>query len=181
MAFDTDALREEMTRLRDAVEAATGETAPGTTTEPAATSGGAQGENSTIKAIRAEAKRAEKRAAELEAENVELRSFKETTVKQTQEALLTAAGLSPKQSEVFLKSYDEVSAENVQAFKSEVLGVREGAEGEGTTPSVPFAPTGFIGEAVTKPLTREELDAIAAESPEKALELVRGGKVTFRS
>jgi len=177
----TDALLEEFARLRDAVETATGETAPGITVEPAATSGGAQGENSTIKAIRAEVKRAEKRATEAEAELAELRVFKETTTKKEQETLLTAAGLSPRQSEVFLKSFDAVTPENVQVFKSEVLGVREEAGETGTAPAVPFAPTGFINESADKPMTRADLDALAKTEPEKALELVRSGKVAFKS
>ena len=178
----TDALLAEFARLRDAVEELSdGETAPSTTTEPAAPSGGSAGENSTIKAIRAEAKRAEKRAAEAEAEVAELRVFKEATTKREQETALTAAGLSPRQAEVFLKSFEEVTPENVQVFKSEVLGVREEAGEEGTVPSAPFAPTGFVGDSATKPMTRQELDAIAKESPERALELMRSGKVAYRS
>ena len=150
MAFDTDALLEEMTRLRDAVEAATGETAPGTTTEPAATSGGAQGENSTIKAIRAEAKRAEKRAAELEAENVELRSFKETTVKQT------VADMKTELNKVIQASADESDGTVDGLFPAHVRvifpldGVLNAGSGQLTTLYNPTANAGRESNAVAE-------------------------------
>lgn len=143
MPTDMDALLEELTRLRDAVEDA--REAGEESSEEAPKVGAAPAENSTIKAIRAEAKRAEKRAAQAEAEAAELRKFRDETLASARQAALSAAGLSPKQSEVFLKANDEVTPELIASFKAEVLGVSDGTEEEGV-PSAPFAPAGFASE-----------------------------------
>jgi len=146
MPFDKDALIDEFAQRVRAGEfdEEEKEGSEGTNSAPS------QAENSTIKAIRAEAKRAEKRAAEAEAKAAELQAFKEETLKSTREAVLTAEGLAPRQQEAFLKMFDEVTNENVQVFKSEVLGVREEAE-EGGVPAVPFAPAGFSTEKPIPP------------------------------
>jgi hypothetical protein len=138
-----EALLEQITQLRDAVEEAQAEKA---SSEGEGTAPPAAAENSTIKAIRAEAKRAEKRAAEAEAKVVELAQFKEETVAAQRQAVLAHEGLTARQAEAFLAMGTEVTPETVRAFKSEVLGVSADPEGEGTVPSAPFAPAGFTPE-----------------------------------
>jgi hypothetical protein len=178
MTSEQDALLAEFARLRDAVESLQEEEGTTSTDGPAQRET-SQAENSTIKAIRAEAKRAEKRAAEAEAELAELRAFKEEATQEKQQAILVGAGLTPRQAEVFLRSFDAVTPENVQVFKSEVLGVREAAEDEsGLIDSQPFAPAGFVGERSEKPLTRDDLKKL---TPEQQIQAVRDGKVAFRS
>lgn len=177
MAFDKDALLAELTRLRDVVESAeAGEEG----SEPEGIAPASSGENSTIKAIRAEAKRAEKRAAAAEAEAAELRKFKEEATLAARTSALAQAGLTPSQAQVFMKAYDEVTDETVQAFKSEVLGVREEAGDEGV-PSAPFAPTGFSSEKPVETVnTREDIKAfVEKHGVEAATKAWQDGKLKF--
>jgi len=168
MAVDMEALMEELARVRDAIESAGEEASEEEGTVPAAPA-----ENSTIKAIRAEAKRAEKRAAQAEAERDELRKFKEEATTAAAQGKLSTAGLTPQQVSVFLKAYDEVTDENVRSFKSDVLGVSDDAEEEGTIPAAPFAPAGFSSErspVVTEgsKAVREYVAKHGVEAAEKA-------------
>lgn len=179
MAFDAEALLELETRIRELREEA-GEAV----TEEAGTAPAAPAENSSIKAIREAAKAAEKRAREAEAQVKELAAFKAATEQKAREQTLVQAGLSPRQAEVFLKSFDEVSDENVQVFKSEVLGLREEGQ-EGAPASAPFAPAGFASERVEGQISVKDFSAMM-KSPNpaeraKADELAKAGKVAFKT
>lgn len=179
MGFDPEALLELETRIREMREEA-GDAG----TEEATTAAAATAENSSIKAIRESEKAAQKRARDAEARVKELEAFKTETETTARVNSLTNAGLNPRQAEVFLKSYDDVTDENVQVFKSEVLGLREEAQ-EGTAPAQPFAPTGFISEHTEGQISVKDFNAMmkSANPVEraKADELARAGKVAFKT
>jgi hypothetical protein len=114
----------------------------------------------------------------------ELEAFKTETETTARVNSLTNAGLNPRQAEVFLKSYDDVTDENVQVFKSEVLGLREEAQ-EGTTPNAPFAPTGLNLENTEGMVSVKDFSAMMKSTNPteraKADQLAREGKVAFRN
>jgi hypothetical protein len=182
MAFDAEALLELETRIRELREEAGEELSPG-----APKAGAGTVENSAIKQVREAQKAAEKRAKEAEARVAELEAFKTDAESKERMGTLTNAGLSPRQAEVFLKSFDEVNEENVQMFKSEVLGLGDTAQ-EGGTPEhghshpgpQPFAPTGFTGERSVNAMGREEFEKLYTTNPAKAIELFESGGVDFK-
>jgi hypothetical protein len=178
MAFDMDALTlEQKTAVRAALEALESEE---NDSEEEGKAPSAPPENSTIKAIRAEAKRAEKRAAAAEAEAAELRRFKEEAESERKQAALAAAGLTPRQAEVFLKASDEVTPEAIDAFKSEVLGVRAGSEDEGV-PSAPFAPSGVVSEKPSEVISGRDAvrEYVQKHGVEAATKAWQEGKIQF--
>jgi hypothetical protein len=136
-------------------------------------------ETSSMRAVREQAKRLERELKKREEELASLREYKETAESKQKADMLLASGLSPRQSEVFLKAYDAVTEENVADFKASVLGAAEGGDAGGETQR--FAPTGWAGERADKPLTPAQLREIQAKNPAEAARLVREGKVAFRS
>ena len=132
-------------------------------------------ENATIKAMRDALKRQERELKKSTSELEELRKFREEAVARERAQALATAGLSPRQSEVFLAAYGEVTPEAVAAFKSEVLGVTS----EGVT-EAPFAPTGFVGEPQQETLDRKGFEELFRKDPAKARDLFAQGKVKFR-
>ncbi len=138
-------------------------------------------ESSVMKQLRAEIKRRDKaaKAAEERATKAEEELVKR--VEADNARILMGAGLSPRQSEVFLRAYGEVTPENVAEFQKDVLGgappaTEEQVRGE------EFRPTGSAGAGAggEKLPTVDELNEISKNDPAKALELLRSGKVQFR-
>lgn len=133
--------------------------------------------NSAIKAIRDHAKKLERELERERKAREELSAWKEQRVAEDSTNALKAAGLSPRQAEVFLKFYGEVTPESVAEFRKDVLGqAGEAAPDAGTE----FRPTGAVGDSSTegKPLTLAELKALP---PEKQVEAALAGKVQFRT
>jgi hypothetical protein len=130
-------------------------------------------ESSTIKQMRAQLRRLEKEYKAADAERTDLRKFKDEAVSVAQTSALTSSGLTPRQSEVFLKAYGDVSPENITAFKREVLG----AEADDAT-STPFQPTGAAGEHKSV-VTKADLEKAFSDDPAKGWALLNSGKVQF--
>lgn len=134
-------------------------------------------ENSTIRQMR----------ETIEARDAELKAFRERTAKY-EDAFLANSGLTEKQAAVFRKAYDEVTPENLEAFRTEVLGAAtEQAEAseddevdtnENEMEEMSFQPTRVAG---TRPGSREytsnEIVALMKTDKAKADKLLREGKV----
>lgn len=133
--------------------------------------------NSAIKQIRDHAKKLERELERERKQREELTAWKEQRVAEDSTNALKAAGLSPRQAEVFLKFYDGVTPENVAEFRKDVLGQAGAAEAsEGSE----FRPTGNVGDSGSegKPLSLAELKKL---SPEAQVEAALAGKVQFRT
>lgn len=139
-------------------------------------------DNSAFKQLRDHAKKLEREAAAAKKEAEELREWKQTREEQDKSSALAGAGLSPRQAEVFLKFYGDVTPENVAEFRKDVLGVGATPTGD-QAPSEEFRPTGSAGFDAPgdKPLTMEEVKKLKEEDPDKALALLRSGNVQFRT
>jgi hypothetical protein len=162
---------DELQELLDSLEAEEADEEKGTTDKP-------KQESSVIKQLRGHIRRLERDNKAADAEREELRKFRDETTAAMQSASLLAAGLSPRQSEVFLKAYDTVTPESIAAFKTEVLGAAS-SEGE-TEATERFVPTGFVGEYKPKPLSKVELEELWRKNPVKAQEMLAAGQVQFR-
>ena len=123
--------------------------------------------NSAFKQVRDHARKLERDLKKLQAERDELQKFREeTTVKMRQDAL-TSAGLSPRQTEAYMRLYDDVTPESVQEFKAEVLGI-----GEAPEPKETFTPTGSSGEGSKKMYSRAEFEQIMRNDPARGREIM---------
>lgn len=136
--------------------------------------------NSAIKAIRDHAKKLERELERERKAREELTAWKEQRVAEDSTNALKAAGLSPRQAEVFLKFYGEVTPEAIAEFRKDVLGNVPAGEAAAGAPAPEFRPTGSVGDSGggEKLLTREQLRDL---SPEEQIEAVRAGRVQFRS
>ena len=115
--------------------------------------------NSAMKQVRDHARKLERDLKKLQDERDELLKFREeTTAKMRQDSLLSA-GLTPRQTEAYMRLYDDVTPESVQEFKAEVLGI-----GEAPEPKETFTPTGSTGEGTKKLYSREEFEALMKSS-----------------
>lgn len=135
--------------------------------------------NSAIKAIRDHAKKLERELEKTRKAYEDLEAWKEQRVQEDSTNALKAAGLSPRQAEVFLKFYGEVTPEAISEFRRDVLGNAPAGEAAPEASSE-FRPTGSVGDSGggDKLLTREQLRDL---SPEEQIEAVRAGRVQFRS
>ena len=136
-------------------------------------------ESSVMKQLRAEIKRRDKAAKAAEERATKAEEELSKRVADDNARVLLGAGLSPRQSEAFLKMYDgAVTVDNVADFQKDVLGA--------TPPPVDereeFRPTGDAGAGAggEKPATLDELRRVSKEDPAAALALLRSGKVQFR-
>lgn len=134
--------------------------------------------NSAIKQLRDHAKKLEREANAAAKERDELRAWKEQRVQEDNANALKGAGLSPRQADVFLKFYGEVTPENISEFRRDVLGV---TGEEAPTPPEEFRPTGAIGAfgQAEKPLTRSEFEALWRKDPVEADAKASAGLVDF--
>lgn len=130
-------------------------------------------DNSTVKSLRDAVKRAEQRARDAEKERDSAIAELTEKAEAAKDSVLAAAGLSPRQAEVFKATGDEASPDNIAAFKRDVLGVTDEGDGESG-----FGPVGTAGESAPKQLTRADLKKLPAE---EQVRLVREGKVAFGS
>lgn len=136
--------------------------------------------NSAIKQIRDHAKKLERDLARATKLAEELTAWKAQRTEDDNANALKQAGLSPRQAEVFLKAYGDVSPETIAEFRRDVLGSGTAGEAASEDTGPEFRPTGSAGDSGQgeKPLTRDELRNL---SPEAQIEAVRAGRVQFRS
>lgn len=132
-------------------------------------------ENLTFKQLRDHARSLERETKKYEKELEELRAFRDKVTTEKRAAQLTAAGLSPRQSEAFSKLYDEASEDNIKAFKAEVLGV-----GEVDDNDAPFTPAPTGGEAPRKTYTREEFESIMRTDPTRGRAIMAANLVVWQ-
>lgn len=136
-------------------------------------------QSSAFKQLRDHAKKLEREAAAAAKERDELRAWKESRVQEDNSNALKGAGLSPRQADVFLKFYGDVTPENIAEFRRDVLG----AEVEETAPpEEEFRPTGAVSAfgQEEKPLSKAEFEALWAKDPAKARAVAAAGRVQFR-
>ena len=131
-------------------------------------------ESNAMKQVREALKRAKAEAAEAKQERDEALSALQTRVEADTTAALQSAGLSPRQAEAYRKLYDDVSPENIGAFKTEVLGQSV----EDNRP-VSFAPLNIGGEAPTKRYTRSEFETIMRSDPMQGTAIAEAGLVDW--
>ena len=123
------------------------------TAEP--TKGTEEKVNSTMKQVRDHARKLERDLKKLQSERDELQKFREETTLRMRQDALTSAGLSPRQTEAYMRLYDDVTPDSVAEFKAEVLGI-----GEAPEPKETFTPTGATGESTKKMYSRQEFEAL---------------------
>lgn len=119
-----------------------------------------------------------------ERELKQLREFREATVQRERLSTLQAAGLTEAQSNVYLKAYEEVTPEGVEAFKTNVLGVAAPAPEAvpETTPETksgsfaPSAPQGGMGPSL-RMYTQDEWDQLFNTNPQEAFKVQQEGRI----
>ena len=132
--------------------------------------------NRGIKQLR-EAFENEKRSKrKLEKELEELRTFRVQVESDRKVSTLTGAGLSERQASAFLKMYEDVTPENVQSFKADILGVTT-SEGERTDSA--FAPTQVQSEPDSGKISKQDFEHIMRSNPAKGWEILNSGRVHF--
>lgn len=131
--------------------------------------------NSAFKQLRDQAKRLERDLKKIQAERDELAKFREETTAKMRQDALASAGLSPRQTEAYMRLYDDVTPESVQEFKAEVLGI-----GEAPEPKETFTPTGATGESSKKMFTREEFEQIMRNDPARGREIMAKNLVQWQ-
>jgi len=132
-------------------------------------------DTNAMKQVREALKRAKASEAEVKAERDELAAKLTARIEADTTAVLQSAGLSPRQAEVFRKAYDDVTPENVSAFKAEILGQ---SEAEAATPAS-MVPLNLGGEKSAKRYSRAEFEKVMAESPDQGLAIANAGLVDF--
>lgn len=135
--------------------------------------------NSAIKAIRDHAKKLERELERERKAREELSAWKEQRVQEDSTNSLKAAGLSPRQAEVFLKFYGEVTPEAIAEFRRDVLG--NAPAGEAAAEAGPeFRPTGSVSDSGTgKILSRSEFEQEYVSNPAAAQRAFEEGRVDF--
>lgn len=133
-----------------------------------------ESKNSSFKDLRDHARKLERSNKQFEKELEELRAFRAEVETERRYGALTEAGLNKRQGEAFLKLYDEVTPENISAFRAEVLG----AEVD-DTPAVTFVPSAVGGEAPRKTYSRQEFEAIMRSDPAKGRAIMAANLVTW--
>jgi hypothetical protein len=131
-------------------------------------------DTNAMKQVREALKRAKAAEAELRAERDELAAKFQARVEADTTAALQSAGLSPRQAEAYRKLYDEVTPENIGAFKTEVL--QQTSEAEPAS-LIPLNIGG--GEASTKRYTRDEFESIMRSNPMQATQIADAGLVDW--
>ena len=136
--------------------------------------------NQVLKQVRDAAKRYEK-----ENKSLKERLEKYETEKNVQ--TLASAGLSEAQGRIFLKAYDSATPENIDSFKTEVLGVKEAPPTDsellqGAAPNAQsFAPSAGGEPPGSKVYTQKEFEDIMRENPAVGRALWEAGKVKFNN
>jgi hypothetical protein len=130
-------------------------------------------ENNALRQVRDALKRANAERAELKAERDELAAKFQARVEADTTAALQSAGLSPRQAEAYRKLYDEVTPENVGAFKTEVLGQTNEAE------PASLIPLNLTVEKSAKRYSRAEFERVMREDPNQGLAIANAGLVDF--
>lgn len=143
------------------------------TAEP--TKGTEEKVNSTMKQVRDHARKLERDLKKLQAERDELAKFREETTQKMRQDSLLSAGLTPRQTEAYLRLYDDVTPDSVAEFKAEVLGI-----GEAPEPKETFTPTGSSGESSKKMYTREEFEQIMRNDPARGREIMAKNLVQWQ-
>lgn len=123
--------------------------------------------NSAMKQVRDHARKLERDLKKLQAERDELAKFREETTQKMRQDSLLSAGLTPRQTEAYLRLYDDVTPDSVAEFKAEVLGI-----GEAPEPKETFTPTGSTGESSKKMYSREEFEQIMRNDPARGREIM---------
>lgn len=118
-------------------------------------------DNSVIKRMRAELDRRDK---QIKKDAAALREYRE----KESARLLDAAGLTPGQAKAFLAMNEAVTPENIESFKTDVLGVQtpppseesakegQAASAASTSPALGFAPTSSGGQPSLKVYSPQE-------------------------
>jgi hypothetical protein len=129
-------------------------------------------DTNAMKQVREALKRAKAAEAELRAERDELAAKFQARVEADTTAALQSAGLSPRQAEAYRKLYDEVTPENVGAFKTEVLGQTDEEPAS-------LIPLNLTVEKSAKRYSRAEFERVMREDPNQGLAIANAGLVDF--
>ena len=141
--------------------------------------------NQVLKQVRDAAKRYEK-------ENKTLRERLEKFEEEKRTSVLAAAGLTERQTEVFLRANYEATPENIASFKKDVLGVpdehlvslvtTDSELLQGAAPNAQsFAPSAGGEPPGSKVYTQKEFEDIMRENPAVGRALWEAGKVKFNN
>jgi hypothetical protein len=131
-------------------------------------------DSDVVKQLRDWGKRKEQEATTLAKEVKELRTFKSQVEEERRTTALTAAGLNARQATAFLKMYDSATPETIAEFKTEVLGQTDVDTPTSFAPSSPAVEDRSFG---AKSMTKEEFKALVKVDEDKAMQLLRAGKV----
>lgn len=137
-------------------------------------------ESSVIKQLRTAVKARDKAAKAAEERAAVAEEALQARVQAETSRILSGAGLSPRQAEVFLKAYGEATPENLTEFRKDVLGVTTPAP-QGEASAEEFAPTGPVsgGGEGEKPLSKSEFEALWRRDPVEADRRAAAGEVDF--
>jgi len=130
-------------------------------------------DTNAMKQVREALKRAKAAEAELRAERDDLAAKYQAKLDEDTTAALQSAGLSPRQAEVFRKTYDEVSPEKVHEFKRDVLGQTE------EEAPASLIPLNLGGEKSAKRYSRSEFEEVMRSDPNQGLAIANAGLVDF--
>jgi hypothetical protein len=131
-------------------------------------------DTNAMKQVREALKRAKASEAELRAERDELAAKYQAKVDEDTTVALQSAGLSPRQAEVFRKTYDQVTPEYVSEFKRDILGQTDEES------PVSMAPLNLGGgEKSAKRYSRKEFEEVMRSDPNQGLAIANAGLVDF--